>query len=186
MKVEVKVSGLDGVLDTLKSLPAEVVSKRGGPVRAALRKGAAVIQKQEKANLQAVTVNADDPDKAASTGLLLKNVVVTRGKAPSSGKGERYLVRVKRRVYARIGSKPVTTLKTAQLLEYGSSQQPAEPWIRPAFQAKAEEAIKGEDKEAIEAKTQALAQAAQKLGEEMQKAQQTAPGGEAKAEAGSS
>ena len=48
----------------------------------------------------------------------------------------------------------------------------------------AEEAIKGEDKEAIEAKTQALAQAAQKLGEEMQKAQQAAPGGEAKAEAG--
>jgi molecular chaperone DnaK len=48
----------------------------------------------------------------------------------------------------------------------------------------AEEAIKGEDKEAIEAKTQALAQAAQKLGEEMQKAQQAAPGGETKAEAG--
>ena len=81
MKVEVKVSGLDGVLDTLKSLPAEVVSKRGGPVRAALRKGAVVIQKQEKANLQAVTVNADDPDKAASTGLLLKNVVETAERA---------------------------------------------------------------------------------------------------------
>ena len=52
----------------------------------------------------------------------------------------------------------------------------------------AEEAIKGEDKDAIEAKTQALAQAAQKLGEEMQKAQQAqgaAPGGgEAKADAG--
>src|SRR3989344_1854913 len=41
----------------------------------------------------------------------------------------------------------------------------------------AEETLKGEDKEAIEAKTQALAQAAQKLGEEMQKTQQ-APGGE--------
>ncbi len=51
----------------------------------------------------------------------------------------------------------------------------------------AEEALKGEDKDAIEAKTQALAQAAQKLGEEMQKAQQAqgaAPGSEAKAEAG--
>ena len=54
----------------------------------------------------------------------------------------------------------------------------------------AEEAIKGDDKDAIEAKTQALAQAAQKLGEEMQKAQQAqgaAPGdggGETKADAG--
>ena len=51
----------------------------------------------------------------------------------------------------------------------------------------AEEAIKGDDKDAIEAKTQALAQAAQKLGEEMQKAQQAqgaAPGGDAKTDAG--
>jgi molecular chaperone DnaK len=51
----------------------------------------------------------------------------------------------------------------------------------------AEETLKGDDKDAIEAKTQALAQAAQKLGEEMQKAQQAqgaAPGGEAKADAG--
>ncbi len=51
----------------------------------------------------------------------------------------------------------------------------------------AEETLKGDDKDAIEAKTQALVQAAQKLGEEMQKAQQAqgaAPGGEAKADAG--
>ncbi len=56
----------------------------------------------------------------------------------------------------------------------------------------AEEALKGDDKDAIEAKTQAMAQAAQKLGEEMQKAQQAqgaAPGGrsgsdDSKADAG--
>jgi len=56
----------------------------------------------------------------------------------------------------------------------------------------AEETLKGDDKAAIEAKTQALAQAAQKLGEEMQKAQQAqgaAPGGrsgsdDSKADAG--
>jgi molecular chaperone DnaK len=44
----------------------------------------------------------------------------------------------------------------------------------------AEDAIKGDDKDAIEAKTQALAQVAQKLGEAMQQAQQpegAAPGG---------
>jgi molecular chaperone DnaK len=50
----------------------------------------------------------------------------------------------------------------------------------------AEEAIKGDDKDAIEAKTQALGQAAQKLGEEMQKAQQAqgaAPGGHSEGDA---
>lgn len=138
--VEVKLTGLDGVLATLKSLPAEVVSKRGGPVKAALRKGAVVILKEEKARLQVSTSNRTE-DGRHSTGLLMKSLIASRGKTPSGGNGERYLVRVKRKTYVRKSGKPVTTLKTAQLLEYGSSKQPAEPWIRPAFLAKAEEAI---------------------------------------------
>ena len=47
-----------------------------------------------------------------------------------------------------------------------------------AFDKAAEEAMKGTDKDAIEARTQALAQAAQKLGEKMY-AQQGAQGGQA-------
>lgn len=147
--VEIKLSGLDGVLATLQALPAEVVSRRGGPAKAALRKGAIVILKQEKANLQAVTANTSDEGKRYSTGLLLKNLIASRGKAPTDGKGERYLVRIKRKSYARRGGKPVTTLQTANLLEYGSSKQPAEPWIRPAFAAKAEEAIKTVERELV-------------------------------------
>lgn len=141
MKVEMQLSGLDGVLDTLRSLPGEVVSKRGGPVRAALRKGALVIHRAELANLQAVTSNTTDTGVRESTGFLAKNVVVTRGKAPADGKGERYLVRVRRKAYPDRTGKTVTTLAAAQLLEYGSSKQPAEPWIRPAFQSRASEAV---------------------------------------------
>lgn len=149
MKVEVKLTGINGVLDTLKQLPPEVVSKRGGPALAALRKGARVILNQEKANLQAVTANATESGKIESTGLLLKNLTVTRGKAPTEGKGERVLVRIRRKTYTRAGGKPVTTLKTANLLEYGSSQQPAEPFIRPAFSAKAAEAISTVERELV-------------------------------------
>lgn len=141
MMFEMKITGLDGVLDMLRRLPPEVVSKRGGPVRAALRKAAVVIQKPAVANLARVTANATTDEKRQNTGLLEKSVVVTRGKAPFDGNGERYLVRVKRKTYTRSGGKPVTTLKTAQLLEYGSSKQPAEPWLRPAFNANAEKAI---------------------------------------------
>lgn len=141
MQVEVKLEGLNGVLETLKSLPPEVVSKRGGPVKSALRKGARVIWQQAKTNLEAVTGNTDDEGKQYSTGLLLKNLMVTRGKPPFGGKGERYLVRVRRKSYQRKG-KSTTTLATANLLEYGSVKQPMEPWIRPAFQAKAEQAIR--------------------------------------------
>lgn len=147
--VELKLSGLDGVLDLLKKLPEETVSKRGGPVKSALRKGAVVILKQEQANLRAVTANATSSEKIESTGLLLANLVASRGKAPTSGKGERYLVRVRRRSYPRKGGKAVSTLATANLLEYGSEKQPAEPWIRPAFAAKAEEAIRTVERELV-------------------------------------
>lgn len=147
-----KINGIDNVLNMLRELPAAVSAKNGGPVRKALRKGAVVIQKAEIANLQAVTSNATKEDVRLSTGLLMKNVVVTRGKAPSDGKGERMLVRVKRKTYQRSAERnaqgkkakraaAVTTLQTAQLLEYGSSKQTPEPWIRPAFENKAQTAI---------------------------------------------
>ena len=149
--VEMKLTGIDGVLETLKSLPPEVVSKRGGPVKSALRKGALVILKAEKAALQLATANANDEGKRYSTGLLLKNLIASRGKPPTSGKGERYLVRVRRKTYPRKGGKAVSTLKTAQILEYGSSKQPAEPWIRPAFNANARNAISTIETELVKA-----------------------------------
>lgn len=141
--VELKVTGLDGVLDLLKKLPPEVVSKNGGPVRSALRKGALVIQAQEKANLLAVIAKTEDHVERQATGLLLDNIIVSRGKQPIGSKGERMLVRIKRRIYPRNNNEggDTTTLKTARLLEYGSSKQPPRPWIRPAAAAKAQEAV---------------------------------------------
>ena len=137
MRVDVKLQGMEGVLETLQSLPAEVVSKRGGPVKLALAKGARVIRAQAAVNLkEAIALNGD-----VSTGLLEKNLVVSRGKPPTGGKGERYLVRVRRKTYPGRKGKPVTTRKTASLLEYGSSHQPATPWLRPAVNQKGREAI---------------------------------------------
>jgi hypothetical protein len=147
--MEVKIDGLEGMVDLLSGLPPAIVSKRGGPVRAALRKAAAVVHKQALANLKLVTANASTADKP-NTELLEKNLVVTRGKAPRSGNGERYLVRVRRKVYpGRKGEDIATTLKTAQLLEYGSSKQPAEPWLRPGFQTKARESLDVFERELI-------------------------------------
>ena len=141
MKMELNLSGVDGVLDTLRSLPAEVVSKRGGPVKSALRKGAQVIQRAAKANLQAAITGTGDDGRRLSSGLLIKNLVVTRGKSPMGGKGERYLVRVRRKAYPDRSGKPVTTLLAAQIMEYGSVKQAPQPWLRPAASAKAQEAV---------------------------------------------
>lgn len=137
MKVEVKLSGMDGVLATLNALPAEIVSKNGGPVKAALGKGARFLRDREKEALAAAI--AKDGDQ--STGLLMENVIASRGKPPASGKGERYLVRIRRKTYEREAGKPVTTLKTAHLLEYGSSTQPATPFIRPTVIAHGSQTI---------------------------------------------
>lgn len=141
MKVEVKLSGVDGVLDLLKSLPPEVVSKRGGPVKLALAKGARLIRDAARQNLRAaIAQNGEE-----STGLLLENVISSRGKAPADGKGERYLVRVRRKTYP--GRKPEkgggapNVRKSAQLMEYGSEHQPARPWLRPAAIQNGERAI---------------------------------------------
>jgi len=125
------------VLRTLQSLPPEVVSKRGGPVKTALARGTRYLRDRAKENLQAVIAQ----DRDESTGLLLKNVIASRGKPPIGSKGERSLVRVRRKTYARQGKETVTTRKTAALLEYGSSQQPARPWLRPAVQQHGQKVI---------------------------------------------
>lgn len=136
MKVEVKLTGVDGVLKTLQSLPAEIVSKRGGPVKAALAKGARLVRDQERKNLQAVLEPGDE-----STGLLAQNIIASRGKPPTNGRGERYLVRVKRKMYPGRKGEQVSTLKSAQIKEYGSTKQPARSFIRRTVQESGGQAI---------------------------------------------
>jgi hypothetical protein len=164
MNETIKLTGLDAVDAMLRSLPADVVSKRGGPVKVALRKGGLLIRKAEVQNLRAVTANQTASGDKESTGLLAKSVIVSRGRMPAGVNGEKVLVRVKKKVYttspdgtARTGKGITNTIANAQRLEYGTSDQPAEPWIRPAFQAKAQEAILTVEKSLIPAIEKAVA-----------------------------
>jgi len=135
---EFKLEGLDNVLAMLQAMPPEVVSKVRGPVQRSIIKGMKPMLQRVKANLQVVTSNATTHEDRQNTGLLLKNTVLTRGRPPTGGKGERYLIRVKKRQYPRkSGNGETNTIQNAQRLEYGTSQQPAEPYIRPAFAVEA-------------------------------------------------
>lgn len=143
MQVELKERGIDQALELLRKLPPEVVSKRGGPVKLSLKKGANVLRKSAAGKLELRLQNADDEGKRHSIGLLLKNLIVSRGKPPRDGNGERYLVRVKREAYPdRTTAARTTTTENGARLEYGTEKQPAEPWIRPAFAESAPEAIR--------------------------------------------
>ncbi|MCS3807805.1 hypothetical protein [Xanthomonas sp. 4461] len=130
MRVELNIQGVDGVLGVLQSLPAEVVSKRGGPVKLALAKGARLLRDRAKENLKRQITNAG----ADSTGTTVKAVIASRGKAPTDSKGERYLVRVKRVSFINAKGSHTSARRAAQLMEYGSALQPARPWLRPAVQ----------------------------------------------------
>lgn len=139
-RVEFKLTGADNVVAMLRALPTEVVSKRGGPVKTWLRKGAKRLQAKLLVQLDRVTSNETTHPEREGTDTLKRASIVSRGKPPTDGRGERYLVRWKRVTYSRAG-KPVTTHKTAQLLEYGSATQPAEPFIRPTVQAEGEATV---------------------------------------------
>jgi len=135
--VQLKVTGMEGVLETLKSLPAEVVSKRGGPVKLSLAKGARMLRDAAKVQLaQSIAINGSD-----STGTTVKSVIATRGKVGAGFNGEKYLVRVKNTTFLSASGKKVSTLMTANLLEWGSKHQSATPWLRPAAQANAQRIV---------------------------------------------
>jgi len=146
MEVKVNLTGLDNVLSTLQKLPQEVVSKRGGIVRQAVFAGARVIRAEARKNLTKVTSNGrKGNDDAVSTGLTAKNIVVRRKNMPNSEKGERALLTVAYKSHpgykSKFRKKPIKFNDIAFMLEYGTSKQRAEPWLRPAFNAKKEQAI---------------------------------------------
>lgn len=142
MKAEVELKGMAGVLETLKSLPYEIVAKRGGPVKLALKKGAQLIRDEEKRLFES---RLNERGWNDTTGLLKDSIIASRGKPPTEFKGERYVVRFRRRYYTNRNSADRgsydTTIKVAQLFEYGSSHQPPRQFIRTAFANKAEQAM---------------------------------------------
>ena len=137
MKMEMKVEGVEGLLSTLQALPPEVVSKRGGPVKLALAKGARLLRDQAKDNFR----RSASTDGADSTDTTVNSIIASRGKAPTGTKGERQLVRVKRKVFVNAKGARTTTLRAAQLMEWGSGLQPARPWLRPAVQRRGSQII---------------------------------------------
>ena len=141
MDIKVDIKGLTGVYETLKTLPFELVHKRGGIVKLALKKAAMFLRDQEKARLRAMQ---NERGRNDVTGLLEKNIIASRGKMSGAAmKQERYLVRVKRKMYPNVKGKPVSTIKVAHLFEYGApnNEQPARPYIRNTFAADGQKAI---------------------------------------------
>lgn len=139
----VRIEGLDTVLRRLKAL-GPAASKRGGPVRAAVRKAGNVIKKQMVANIERIVAEPNVGGDDESTGLMAKSVKVVRAKAPKKYKGETAFVLIPKRIRYPIGTKTpsgIGVARVGQILEYHTSvKNPGTKWARPAFHAKKEEA----------------------------------------------
>lgn len=141
----VRIEGLDDVVRRLKALGAEA-SKRGGPVRAAVRKGAVVIQKEMQAGVQRIIATPNKGGDDESTGLLMKSIKPMRAKARRDGvKGETYLVGPSRRARYPVDTRTPSGIGVAtvgKMLEYGTPKRQPMPFARPAFHSKKGEAVK--------------------------------------------
>ena len=140
------LQGLDDVLAKLKSLPPEIVSKRGGPVRKALRKGANVIRNEWQQNIRAIVAQPNEGDITyESTGLLEKNVVVSLDSKPWRLKAnERMVVRVRNKRYPlrSPGQKQAaSTAQVARLLEWGSEDIAPRHWASKGFMSARQKAL---------------------------------------------
>jgi hypothetical protein len=96
----VDIRGLEGALDILKRLPAELVSSKGGVVLTGLRKGATLVRKAWQAEVQRMV---DEPNIAGhykDIGLYKKSIGAKRVRNPKKyGCDEMVRVRVKAGAY---------------------------------------------------------------------------------------
>jgi HK97 gp10 family phage protein len=138
MKLEIK--GLAELSRRLKALPPEIAGKNGGPLRKAIGRAAVVIQNEAKKRVP------------VDTGVLKDNIVAARNRKSAQGT-EGYYVEVRRksrrfgntrrnRQKGRVGQSYTYDGQAyyGMMVELGTQHMRAQPFLRPAFEAKKEEA----------------------------------------------
>lgn len=122
--VQFKLTGMDTLLETMRALPAELVSKRGGPIRYALHK-AGKIMHTEAVRLAPV-----------KTGNLRDSIIMRRGTEAESGPGFE-----KQFIFVRRGNANRRSAYYAGFQEFGTSRNKAQPFMRPAFDSTGAEVL---------------------------------------------
>ena len=140
------IEGLDDVIARLRRLPKEVSQKRGGPVRAGLRKGGNIIRKRARENVRRITDTPNIGGWDNSTGRLEKSIAVVRGKTSIYKSEERIFVLVPKRVRYPINKRTPTGIGVAtigRMLEYGTERSHGKRhrWMGPAYNAERENAL---------------------------------------------
>jgi HK97 gp10 family phage protein len=128
----------------LVELPKQLAGKNGGPVRGALFAAGRIIR-DEAINLAPIGKGTPNP------GNLRKQIFIYRDRNPraSTGAVERYLIsvrtgrKVKRRFQVSGGTRALTGGDAWYWfwVEFGTSKQKAQPFMRPAFESQKRRAL---------------------------------------------
>jgi HK97 gp10 family phage protein len=134
----VKITGLDQTIKNLRALPRAISGKNGGPLRGALFAAGRVL-KQE--TIQNAPVGVGTP----SPGNLRDNIFLSRDRSPQKvGAAEHYVLSVRtgrkglRRLRIGKGTRSLTGGDAWYWfwVEFGTSKQPPQSFMRNAFEAK--------------------------------------------------
>lgn len=128
--VTMKVDGLRELGERMRSLSSKTAVKFSGR---ATGKAGSLVKKAAKNNLKA--------SPSIDSGLLEKNVIIKKIPKSKTALTAEHVVTVKRRVYTRAGGERVDTRKVGSLLEHGTVNMAAEPYLRPALSGNIQPAI---------------------------------------------
>lgn len=129
---QIKIEGLEQLVKNLRQLPKEL---QGKPLQQAVGRASRVVRDEAKKRAPQGSY-ANRSENAPEPGRLHENIVSAKRKS-QGGADMEYLVMVRTR-----GKKD--SRKNAwywHFLEFGTSKQPAQPFLRPAFEAKKSEAL---------------------------------------------
>lgn len=150
--ITVKLEGVDRVLDILRGLPPEVVSRNGGVVRKVARRALMVVVRESRRQFRRAVAEAGKTGITQSTGFTERQIIARRRPPPPGTNGERVIQTVRYVPHPRGGTfrkRPLRANDLAYLMEYGSAKQPATPWVRPAFALKGAEAVRVAERDLI-------------------------------------
>jgi hypothetical protein len=146
MQTELKIAGLNEVLRRMQKLPPELVSNGArSPAAVAVRKAMARVLRAVRRNAQQAINAPGSSGLTRSTGFTAKAIVSKRRKPPKGQRGEYRVITIKQDPHPLGGRKyrgrPIRANDVAFILEMGTATQAGIPYMRPAFEETAADAI---------------------------------------------
>lgn len=134
----VEVQGLKELADALRALPTEISGKSGGPLAKGLRSAGNVIRDEAKRKAPVLS----EPSKYRKPGTVRDAIKTRRDRIQAPGATETFEVYVQKAKGGKRGTFSPDDPYYWPFVEFGTKKMAARPFLRPAFEAKKDEALR--------------------------------------------